>query len=96
MADPQAARGAVVPLDEDLELVGVVHGAALGDARAPPLDAVADLRDLVAVVRPRSPHTDRNKREAGGPRPGLNARAPQPFDLRTPYTHLTQIASDRV
>jgi hypothetical protein len=51
---------------------------------------------VMAVVGPRAPHTDRTKPEQHAPRPGLNARLAQPFDLRTPYTHLTQIAAGRV
>ena len=43
--EPKAARGAVVPLDQRLKLVGVVNGSTLRDARPSALDAVADARD---------------------------------------------------
>jgi hypothetical protein len=38
----EAARGAVVPLDEALELVRVMDGAVLRDAVRAPFDAIAD------------------------------------------------------
>ena len=60
---------------EDLQLVRIVHRPALGDACTAPLDAIADVRNLVlSVVEPGSPHTDRTKRERRASRVGLNAR----------------------
>jgi hypothetical protein len=45
--DPQALRKAVVPLDQDLELVGVVDSSSKADARSGPkeLDSVTLARD---------------------------------------------------
>jgi len=51
--EPNAARRAVVPLDERLQLIGVVDSAALRYAGQRTLDSVADARNDHALPLPR-------------------------------------------
>jgi hypothetical protein len=44
-AGPQAFGAPVIPLDEDLELVGVEDGSALGNTQARPLDPLVSSGD---------------------------------------------------
>jgi hypothetical protein len=52
--DPEAGRASVIPLDEYLQLIGVVHAPAPGDAGSDELDPVSQDRDLYAflTIRP--------------------------------------------